>query len=283
MLQEHFIAEHQWPSSSTKIRYGWCFYANIQEGVHVISGDDEHLFLLNGYPNLGPKLLGIKAHDDINLAPQPSKGPPSLRFLGTHPARGKRPSSSGWFPPRSRLGGLEGDPHPRAGGLRLVRGLASSSLRSKLEPASPGTTPNAPRLIKNHHDAVKKQGSLLHAITCSPERTSVKSTRNNAPPPSKATSRETMERRAQVATLDVVNRHEKEGRYVSPCHVCAAWTNSALGDKHMSSSPSPTLLVNPYYKQHVTRCIAPLLDVRPRGRNQDKPPSFTLATRETSG
>nr|CAB3472407.1 unnamed protein product [Digitaria exilis] len=47
MLQEHFIAEHQWPSSSTKIRYGWCFYANIQEGVHVISGDDEHLFLLN--------------------------------------------------------------------------------------------------------------------------------------------------------------------------------------------------------------------------------------------
>nr|CAB3504614.1 unnamed protein product [Digitaria exilis] len=40
-----------------------------------------------------------------------------------------------------------------------------------------------------------------------------------------------------------------------------------------SSSPSPTLLVNPYYEQHVTRCIAPLLDVRSRGRNQDKPPT----------
>ncbi|KAF8772172.1 hypothetical protein HU200_006011 [Digitaria exilis] len=45
MLQEHFVAEHQWPS--TKIRYDWCFYANIQEGVRVISGDDKHLFLLN--------------------------------------------------------------------------------------------------------------------------------------------------------------------------------------------------------------------------------------------
>nr|CAB3464804.1 unnamed protein product [Digitaria exilis] len=51
---------------------------------------------------------------------------------------------------------------------------------------------------------------------------------------------------------------------------------------HGSSSPSPTLLVNPYYEQHVTRCIAPLLDVRPRGRNQDKTPSLTLAIRETS-
>ncbi|KAF8714914.1 hypothetical protein HU200_027450 [Digitaria exilis] len=38
-----------------------------------------------------------------------------------------------------------------------------------------------------------------------------------------------------------------------------------------SFSPSPTLLVLPYYEQHETRCYAPLLDVRPRGRNQDKP------------
>ncbi|KAF8663597.1 hypothetical protein HU200_055317 [Digitaria exilis] len=38
-----------------------------------------------------------------------------------------------------------------------------------------------------------------------------------------------------------------------------------------SSSPSPTLLVSPYYEQHETRCHAPLLDVRPHGRNQDKP------------
>ncbi|RLN23851.1 hypothetical protein C2845_PM07G02710 [Panicum miliaceum] len=45
MLQEHFIDEHQW--RSTKFRYGWSFYTNIQEGIHVISGEDEHLFLLN--------------------------------------------------------------------------------------------------------------------------------------------------------------------------------------------------------------------------------------------
>ncbi|KAF8748988.1 hypothetical protein HU200_012755 [Digitaria exilis] len=52
---------------------------------------------------------------------------------------------------------------------------------------------------------------------------------------------------------------------------------------HRSPSPSPTLLVNPYYEQHVNRCIAPLLDVRPRGRNQDKSPFLALAIRETSG
>ncbi|KAF8728904.1 hypothetical protein HU200_018200 [Digitaria exilis] len=42
-------------------------------------------------------------------------------------------------------------------------------------------------------------------------------------------------------------------------------------------SPSPALLVLPYYEQHETRCYAPLLDVRPRGQNQDKPlrPEFT--------
>lgn len=45
MLQEHFIAVHQWPS--TKFRYDWCFYANIQEGIRVISGEDKQLFLLN--------------------------------------------------------------------------------------------------------------------------------------------------------------------------------------------------------------------------------------------
>ncbi|CAL4957871.1 unnamed protein product [Urochloa decumbens] len=45
MLQEHFIDEHKWPS--TKFRYGWCFYTNIKEGIHVISGEDGQLFLLN--------------------------------------------------------------------------------------------------------------------------------------------------------------------------------------------------------------------------------------------
>ncbi|CAM0152567.1 unnamed protein product [Urochloa decumbens] len=45
MLQEHFTDEHKWPS--TKFRYGWCFYTNIKEGIHVISGEDGQLFLLN--------------------------------------------------------------------------------------------------------------------------------------------------------------------------------------------------------------------------------------------
>ncbi|KAF8772253.1 hypothetical protein HU200_005968 [Digitaria exilis] len=39
-----------------------------------------------------------------------------------------------------------------------------------------------------------------------------------------------------------------------------------------TSTPSPALLVFPYYEQHGTRCYAPLLDVRPHGRNQDKTP-----------
>ncbi|KAF8730122.1 hypothetical protein HU200_017093 [Digitaria exilis] len=255
--------------------------------------------LQKGYPNLGPKLLSIKARDDINLAPQPSKGPPSLRVLGIHPARGKRPPSSGWFPSRLRLGGLEGDPHPRAGGFRLVRGSAASRATPTLErvvslelaiQARAGLAGNDARRTttsQSHDDAVKKQGSLLRAITCSPEKTSwtlsaMLHARPN-PASSTATSKETMERRTQAATLDVVNRHEKEGRYVSPCHVVSrVGRRDSRSHSARSSSPSPTLLVNPYYKQHLTRCIAPLLDVRPSGRNQDKTPSLTLAIRETS-
>jgi E3 ubiquitin-protein ligase SIAH1 len=45
MLQEHFTAEHQWPS--IKFKYDWCFYANIQEGICVIPGEEKQLFLLN--------------------------------------------------------------------------------------------------------------------------------------------------------------------------------------------------------------------------------------------
>lgn len=45
MLQEHFTTEHHWPS--TKCRYGWFFYADVKEGIHVISSEDEQLFLLS--------------------------------------------------------------------------------------------------------------------------------------------------------------------------------------------------------------------------------------------
>uniref|UniRef100_A0A0A9H6B2 SIAH-type domain-containing protein n=1 Tax=Arundo donax TaxID=35708 RepID=A0A0A9H6B2_ARUDO len=45
MLLEHFIADHHWPS--TNVKYGWCFNTDVQEGIHVLSGEDGHLFLLN--------------------------------------------------------------------------------------------------------------------------------------------------------------------------------------------------------------------------------------------
>ncbi|KAF8719304.1 hypothetical protein HU200_024003 [Digitaria exilis] len=70
-------------------------------------------YLQKGYPNLGPKQLDDKAHNDIGLAPQPNKGPASLRILGTHPARGGRPPSSMDF--------------------RLVRGSATSRVTPTLE------------------------------------------------------------------------------------------------------------------------------------------------------
>nr|CAB3469997.1 unnamed protein product [Digitaria exilis] len=271
-----------------------------------------------GYPNLGPKLLGIKARNDIDLAQQPSKGPPSLRVLGPIQLEVNDHPRAGGF----RLG----DPYPRAGGFRLLAIQARAGLA--------GNDAQRTTTHRSHHDAVKKQGSLLHAITYSRRghRAILRARPNPASstPPSKAASKETMERRTQDTTLDAVNCHEKEGRYVSPCHVVSrvgrrdsrshmhATTNTCTrtpppwsikgGGKPMqrgggnktrrehksqthtdhnlgprSSSPSPTLLVNPYHEQHVTRCIAPLLDVRPRGRNQDKTPSLTLAIRETSG
>ncbi|KAF8662956.1 hypothetical protein HU200_055542 [Digitaria exilis] len=109
--------------------------------------------------------------------------------------------------------------------------------------------------------------------------------------------------------LDAVSRHEKEVRYVNHCHVVSrSWKarfplaqgREAHAKKNLqrqadeqheddhndwglrSSSPSPTLLVTPYYEQRVIRCTAPLLDVRPRGRNQDKIPISPPAIRATN-
>nr|CAB3471349.1 unnamed protein product [Digitaria exilis] len=260
-----------------------------------------------------------------------------MALFGAHPARGKRPPSSGCFPSRSRLGGLEDDPYPRGGVFRLVRGSASSSLPSKLKPASTGTTPNAPRFVRvqDHYSTpsptLRRRHRAMLRARPNPASSTVPTTPLTLPPPyaqppSKAASKETMERRAQDTPLDVVNCHEKEGRYVKlegaiPAHVrrgmdeqCTQRQTHVLAPRPLvykrgreahakgktrrehksqthtdhnqgprSSSPSPTLLVNPYHEQHATRCIAPLLDVRPRGRNQDKTPSLTLAIRETSG
>ncbi|KAF8654401.1 hypothetical protein HU200_061583 [Digitaria exilis] len=270
-----------------------------------------------GYPNLGPKLLGIKAHNDINPAPQPSKGPPSLRVLGPIQLEVNDYPRAGGFrlgDPYPRAGGFRlDDPYPRGGVFRLVRGSASSSLPSKLEPASTEQRPThcAELTAPRHHLLFGEDIGQIHSRQPNPASSTMPTTPLTLPPPdaqppSKAASKETMENRAQDTTLDAVNCHEKEGRYQS-------WKaqfplTHARNDKHMyshpaplvykrggkahakgqrdhnlglrSSSPSPTLLVNPYYEQHVTRCIAPLLDVRPRGRNQDKTSSPALAIGE---
>nr|CAB3492780.1 unnamed protein product [Digitaria exilis] len=198
--------------------------------------------------------------------------------------------------------------HPRAGGFRLDRGSAASTLTLervvsvsfeawRTRACDPSSTPNPPRFTRV---VTTRSKSRDHCSTPSPtpgedigqihsQQWTLSAMLHARPNPasSTATSKETMEHRAQDTTLDVVNCHEKEGQYVSHCHVVSgvgrrdSLSRTVRGmDEHLglrSLSPSPTLLVNPYYKQHVTRCIAPLLDVRPRGRNQDKTSSLTLA------
>jgi len=48
MLVAHFTTEHRWPV--TKFRYGYFLWPDVREGVHVLSGEDGHLFLLNMAP-----------------------------------------------------------------------------------------------------------------------------------------------------------------------------------------------------------------------------------------
>ncbi|KAL6626640.1 hypothetical protein ACP70R_030366 [Stipagrostis hirtigluma subsp. patula] len=45
MLQDHFTAEHHWPS--TKVKYGLFLTFKVQDGVRVLSDDEGRLFLLN--------------------------------------------------------------------------------------------------------------------------------------------------------------------------------------------------------------------------------------------
>nr|CAB3493814.1 unnamed protein product [Digitaria exilis] len=131
-------------------------------------------------------------------------------------------------------------------------------------------------------------------------------------------SKATLEGDYGVATLEVLSCHEKnitrswEARFPLASALSSVSTTSTCnhalplrpikGEGKLmqraeglgSSSPSPTLLVTPYYRDlgvHLllplacnpllratrNRCSAPLLDVRPRGRNQDK--NSRLSTR----
>ncbi|KAF8718390.1 hypothetical protein HU200_025373 [Digitaria exilis] len=295
-----------------------------------------------------PKLLGIKAHDDIDLAQQPSKGPPSLRVLGPiqlevndHPradgfrldrgsaastptlermvsvsieARRPRPSPSSGV--SVSIEARRPRPSPSSGvsvsiEARRPRPSPSSGVSVSFEARRPRPSPSSgvsvslrPLPSRGCFPSRSRVGELELAIQArarldgnSAQPTAVHQSRHDAdmtlsamlharpnPASSTATSKEATEARIgpvrKLPTLDAVNCHEKEGRYVSPCHVVSgvgrrdSRSRTVRGmDEHLGLrrlSPSPTLLVNPYYKQHVTRCIAPLLDVRPRGRNQDK-------------
>nr|CAB3502870.1 unnamed protein product [Digitaria exilis] len=196
--------------------------------------------------------------------------------------------------------------------------VISVSLRSRLELATLGMTPKALRPINPNHDDAplqsKSRGSLLHATTHAPEKTLVKSTRNNLTWQQHCANhsfdfarlgRATIlegdpRRRLQRLDLDAVrNRHKKEGHHVSHCHVVSwSWKARFPLAQHMYSHP-PSLVYkrgreahangwgarrtqelisfsrlacNPLLRATRNWCSAPLLDVRPRGRNQDKTP-----------
>nr|CAB3475712.1 unnamed protein product [Digitaria exilis] len=257
--------------------------------------------LQKGYPNLGPKLLGIKAHNNVNLAPQPNKGPPALRILGTRLARGGRPPSSRIF--RLVRGSAASREIPTLERVvsvsleaRRARACGSSSSRPRWEQLimTPLCGQKAGITAPRNHLRPGEDTGQIHSQQPNPASSTVPTTPltlppSGAPPSSKATSKEATEARTgcrtQVATLDAASRHQKEGHYPELEGAIPARTVRGMDEQYTqqrthglrSSSPSPTLLVNPYYEQYVNRCIAPLLDVRPRGRNQDKTP-FILSS-----
>nr|CAB3464536.1 unnamed protein product [Digitaria exilis] len=171
---------------------------------------------------------------------------------------------------------LEVDDHPRAGmeTFTLERVI---SVSFELELATLGMTPKALRPITQSHDDAplqSKSRSPLHATAHAPEKTPVKSTRNNLTWQHHCANHSfdfarlgcatilegEPRRRLQGLDLDAVrNRHKKEGHHVSHCHVVSrswkarfplAYDSRAWGLR--SSSPSPTLLVTPYYEQRET-------------------------------
>nr|CAB3486290.1 unnamed protein product [Digitaria exilis] len=215
------------------------------------------------------------------------------------PRRGRSPSSWRFRHDRGSAAGLEGDVHPRADVFRHARGSASSSLRAKPEPATPGTAPETLRPsspIINDPSAVKKKDSLHHATAHAAEKTSVKSIwrghctgrpwqRHSANhsfdfaclrQPSKETTELRSGRRTQVATLEVLICRKKNPELEGA--IPARIVHDMGSTVHLATSAPRThefisfshLACNPLLRATRNRCSAPLLDVRPRGRNQDK-------------
>nr|CAB3476333.1 unnamed protein product [Digitaria exilis] len=197
---------------------------------------------------------------------------------------------------------LEASDHPQADVFRLIRGSVASRTTPTLEGVVSVSLEARARLDGNdaqrtathrtgitaprHHQLSGEDIGQIHSQQPNPSSSTVPTTPLTLPPAGHAA---TLEGSLEGDHGTPCARHHprrrelsREGRTIPelegaiPAHVLRSMDEQ-------SSSPSPTLLVNPYYEQHVTRCIAPLLDVRPRGRNQDKPPSLTLAIRKTSG
>nr|CAB3493102.1 unnamed protein product [Digitaria exilis] len=131
---------------------------------------------------------------------------------------------------------------PSSGRFRLDRGSASSSLRARLELATPGTTPGALRPINSGHDDAplqsKRRGfttprhrprpgedtGQIHSQQWTSERNATQVgpgsdtmpttpltllASDALPSPSKETTEVRSGRRAQVATLEAVRCHER--------------------------------------------------------------------------
>ncbi|KAF8732945.1 hypothetical protein HU200_015296 [Digitaria exilis] len=227
------------------------------------------------------------------------------------------------FPLRSRLGGqARGIRSPSSQRFRHVRGLASSSLRAKLEPATPGATPEtlrpSPPIIMTllcgqkegftaprHRPYCGEDIGQIHLARDTVPTTPLTLLASDALSSSMATLKgdyggsirtpcSTVMREASHQPLPC--RQPELGGAI-PDHICTQQRQhhermyshalplmSIKGEgKPMQTAANDTsnsgtwefvsfshLACNRLLRATRNRCSAPLLDVRPRGRNQDK-------------
>ncbi|KAF8737964.1 hypothetical protein HU200_013998 [Digitaria exilis] len=196
-----------------------------------------HVPVMGYYHNVGP----ITTNATAALAPL--EDPQTGRSVTIEPSQargGRSPSSWRFRHVRGSATRLEEDVHPRAGVFRHVRGPASSSLRVKLEPATPGTAPETLR---------------IHCAT--PPPTLRKGHRSNPPGVRHYANHSFDFACLGCATILEGNPRRKLRSFDSdapelegaiPARVVRGMGSTGL----RSSSPSPTLLVTPYYEQHET-------------------------------